>query len=60
MLLEDLGVRCPDTADSEGHGACGRVTEHVPTFPANQNFPRLDFSRHEEAEPERNVSLYAN
>ena len=29
MLLEDLGVLCPDKADSEGHGACGRVTEHV-------------------------------
>lgn len=30
MLLEDLGVRCPDKTDSEGHDACGRVTEHVP------------------------------
>ena len=30
MLLEDLGVRCPDKTGSEGHDACGRVTEHVP------------------------------
>ena len=30
MLLEDLGVRCPDKADTEGYGACEGVTAHVP------------------------------
>ena len=30
MLLEDLGVRCPEKADTEGYGACERVTAHVP------------------------------
>ena len=30
MLLEDLGLRCPDKADSEAQDECGRVTDHVP------------------------------
>ena len=30
MLLEDLGLRCPDKVDSEAQDDCGRVTDHVP------------------------------